>query len=60
LGLDISYERTEPQHNKYVIPCREGQYLEIGQEEEKRQIKFQPVNKALRYLGFWSTANWRY
>ena len=57
LGLQISLEKTELQHNKWVEPSREDESLEIKTKAGVRQIKYQDPRKALRYLGAWTTTN---
>ena len=57
LGLNISAEKTEVQHNKWVHPTREGETLEIETEENTRKITYKDMKTPLRYLGAWSTTN---
>ena len=56
LGLQMSTEKTELQHNKWTIPSKEGGALRLEVNGKETEIEYQPVNKPIRYLGIWSTA----
>jgi hypothetical protein len=56
LGLQMSIEKTEIQHNKWVPP-NQSSSISIKASEGQRTITYQPMDKPLRYLGAWTTAN---
>ncbi|MCP4052782.1 MAG: hypothetical protein GY739_06910 [Mesoflavibacter sp.] len=55
LGLKLSSTKTELQHNQYVVPSKEGQILSIVHNNMEEKITYLPINKAIRYLGAWTT-----
>ena len=57
LGLKLSLEKTELQHNQFQIPSMEGETLKMKVGKQQYPIQYLSMNKAIRYLGIWSTAN---
>ncbi|MCP4055363.1 MAG: hypothetical protein GY739_20445, partial [Mesoflavibacter sp.] len=57
LGLQLSGTKTELQHNKWVVPSKEGQNIVIKHNEKEENITYLPINKAIRYLGAWTTTD---
>jgi len=57
LGLRINGLKTELQHNKWRIPSLEGESFDIGTGMNKTNMRYLNMNKPIRYLGAWTTAN---
>ncbi|MCP4119481.1 MAG: hypothetical protein GY737_29590, partial [Desulfobacteraceae bacterium] len=57
LGLKLSSTKTELQHNPYVVPSKEGQILRIVHNNMEENITYLPIDKAIRYLGAWTTTD---
>ncbi len=57
LGLKLSLEKTEVQHNKFQKPSLEGKELQIKVEGKSQRVIYIKMGKPIRYLGIWSTAN---
>ena len=55
LGLNLSIDKTEVQHNKHQKPSLEGNVIMI--DEQKKGYTYQRMDKSIRYLGTWTTAN---
>ncbi len=55
LGLQLSGTKTELQHNQWVKPNREGQTITIEHNNKTENITYLPIDKAIRYLGAWTT-----
>ncbi len=55
LRLKLSLSKTEVQHNRYQEPNLEGTTVTL--EGELGEYKYKAMNKPIRYLGTWSTAN---
>ena len=54
LGLMLSMEKTEVQHNKNVKPSMEDKEITL---KTCQKYRYKKMNEPLRYLGTWSTAN---
>ncbi len=57
LGLRLSESKTELQHNQWVIPSKEGETIRVEHNEKTEEVKYLPINKAIRYLGAWTTTD---
>jgi len=57
LGMLISEDKTELQHNEWQSPSREGNTIRIQTKGGEKRIKYLPTGKPIRYLGAWLTAD---
>jgi len=57
LGLRINGVKTELQHNKWRVPSLEGQSLKVGAGMNESTMKYLNMERPIRYLGAWTTAN---
>ncbi len=57
LGLKLSIEKTEIQHNKHQRPTMEGESIDIVVNKKRYEFKYLNMGKPIRYLGTWATAN---
>ena len=57
IGMKLSSEKTEMQHNKWVVPSMENKSIIIKHEDKTEIMNFMPMNKAIRYLGAWTTVD---
>ena len=57
LGLQMSFEKTELQCNKHTPRTETQEGIQIQTEKGTKQIPYQDMNKPLRYLGYWTTAD---
>ena len=56
LGLQVSEDKTEIQHNKFSHEAK-GSTLKVQTSQKTRTFKYVQQSKAVRYLGAWMTAD---
>ncbi len=57
LGLKLSIEKTEIQHNIHQKPTMEGEKINIEVNKKRYEFEYLNMNKPIRYLETWATAN---